>query len=217
MYTLDVPAYHEVTCSIEANNGDADLYLRWDQYPEPETDGQNDCGSYTEDSNETCSVGEKMIPSTLNIAVEAWSAYVGLSITCTSTPTGNETTSSPTSSPTRSPSEDNTPSTKALNFRIADVADENRGVLDIDFDADSIEFEITSGQNGSSGDADLYIKFGSPPTDSDYDCRPYMTGNFEDCVFAGEESKQGSYHYWVRAYDPFQGVDLKVSATVSSS
>src|SRR5690606_29827467 len=30
---------------------------------------------------------------------------------------------------------------------------------------------------GGSGDADLYVRFGSPPTTSAYDCRPYRNGN----------------------------------------
>src|SRR6185295_14564760 len=34
---------------------------------------------------------------------------------------------------------------------------------------------------GGSGDADLYTRFGSRPTLSTYDCRPYKTGNAETC------------------------------------
>jgi len=32
-----------------------------------------------------------------------------------------------------------------------------------------------------SGDVDLYVKKGSQPTTSDYDCRPYRWGNNETC------------------------------------
>src|SRR5690606_36931424 len=38
--------------------------------------------------------------------------------------------------------------------------------------------------SGGSGDADLYVKFGSAPTDSSWDCRPYRYGNSESCTFA---------------------------------
>jgi len=39
------------------------------------------------------------------------------------------------------------------------------------------EFKMT----GSGGDADLYVKVGSAPTASSYDCRPYKTGSNESC------------------------------------
>jgi hypothetical protein len=38
--------------------------------------------------------------------------------------------------------------------------------------------------SGGTGDADMYVKFGSAPTDTVYDCRPYKSGNAESCTFA---------------------------------
>ncbi|MEO7324793.1 MAG: PKD domain-containing protein, partial [Dokdonella sp.] len=35
--------------------------------------------------------------------------------------------------------------------------------------------------SGGTGDADMYVKFGSAPTTSSYDCRPYVSGNAESC------------------------------------
>ncbi|MCV5569570.1 pre-peptidase C-terminal domain-containing protein, partial [Escherichia coli] len=35
--------------------------------------------------------------------------------------------------------------------------------------------------SGGSGDADLYLKAGSKPTTSSWDCRPYRYGNNESC------------------------------------
>ncbi|MEO6171591.1 MAG: M4 family metallopeptidase, partial [Arenimonas sp.] len=37
---------------------------------------------------------------------------------------------------------------------------------------------------GGTGDADMYVKFGSAPTDTVYDCRPYASGNAETCNIA---------------------------------
>ena len=37
----------------------------------------------------------------------------------------------------------------------------------------SLSFKIS----GGSGDADLYVRRGSPPTTSAFDCRPYQPGN----------------------------------------
>jgi serine protease len=40
-------------------------------------------------------------------------------------------------------------------------------------------FEVTM---TGAGDPDLYIRFGSPPTSTAYDCRPYLDGPLESCV-----------------------------------
>jgi len=60
--------------------------------------------------------------------------------------------------------------------------------------------------SGGSGDADLYVKFGSQPTTSSYDCRPYKSGNAETCSFASPSA--GTYYVSLRAYSTFSGVSL---------
>jgi pseudolysin/vibriolysin len=65
--------------------------------------------------------------------------------------------------------------------------------------------------SGGSGDADLYVKFGSAPTTSSYDCRPYKTGNAESCSFT--TPKTGTYYVKVRGYSAFSNVSLKATWT----
>ncbi|MFC4761895.1 M4 family metallopeptidase [Dyella koreensis] len=65
--------------------------------------------------------------------------------------------------------------------------------------------------SGGSGDADLYVKFGSTPTTSSYDCRPYRAGNSESCSFA--TPKTGKYYVQLRGYSSFSGVTLKATWT----
>lgn len=60
--------------------------------------------------------------------------------------------------------------------------------------------------SGGSGDADLYVQFGSQPTDSSYVCRPYLNGNNETCTFASPQA--GTYHVMLRGYTTFSGVSL---------
>lgn len=60
--------------------------------------------------------------------------------------------------------------------------------------------------SGGSGDADLYVKFGSEPTASSYDCRPYVNGSSEQCSFASPST--GTYHVKLRAYQSFSNVQL---------
>jgi vibriolysin len=60
--------------------------------------------------------------------------------------------------------------------------------------------------SGGTGDADLYVKFGSAPTDTVYDCRPYAGGNAETCTFAAPSA--GTYYVRLKAYSTFSGVSL---------
>jgi serine protease len=59
--------------------------------------------------------------------------------------------------------------------------------------------------SGGSGDADMYVSFGSEPTDSSYDCRPYVSGNSESCTGT---SSGGTYYVRVKAYSTFANVTL---------
>src|SRR3546814_10995522 len=60
--------------------------------------------------------------------------------------------------------------------------------------------------SGGSGDADLYVKFGSAPTDSCWDCRPYRSGNNESCRFSSPST--GTYHVRIKGYSAFSGVSI---------
>src|SRR3546814_10322790 len=44
----------------------------------------------------------------------------------------------------------------------------------------------------------MYVKFGSAPTDTVYDCRPFVNGNNEACSFAAPQT--GTYHVRVKAF-----------------
>ncbi|MCA9686273.1 MAG: M4 family metallopeptidase, partial [Myxococcales bacterium] len=63
--------------------------------------------------------------------------------------------------------------------------------------------------SGGSGDADLYVKLGSQPTTSSYDCRPYLNGNEETCEF--NPSQDGNYSVMIRGYTAYSGTTLTVS------
>ena len=60
--------------------------------------------------------------------------------------------------------------------------------------------------SGGTGDADLYVRFGSQPTSTTYDCRPYKSGNAESCTIAAPQA--GTYHVSLHAYSSFSGVSL---------
>lgn len=82
--------------------------------------------------------------------------------------------------------------------------------LDVPSGASNLVFTMS----GGSGDADLYTRFGSAPTTSSYDCRPYLSGNSETCSVSSAQT--GIYHVMIRAYSSFSGVSLTGSYTAGS-
>ena len=77
--------------------------------------------------------------------------------------------------------------------------------FDVPAGATDLEFQMS----GGSGDADLYVRFGSEPTTSSYNCRPYLNGNDETCTFASPST--GTYHVMIRGYQAYSGVSLVAS------
>ncbi len=77
----------------------------------------------------------------------------------------------------------------------------------------SYQIEIPAGASllsvsisGNDSDADLYVRYGSAPTTSRYDCRPYLSSSNESCSFSSPAS--GTWYINVRAYSSFSGVTL---------
>jgi hypothetical protein len=68
--------------------------------------------------------------------------------------------------------------------------------------ASNLQFRTT----GGTGDADLYVRFGSPPTLSTWDCRPYTGGNTETCTFATPSA--GTWHVMLHGYAAYSGLTL---------
>lgn len=74
--------------------------------------------------------------------------------------------------------------------------------LNVTEDSADLQFTLT----GGTGDADLYVKFGSQPSLQDFDCRSYNTGNDERCIF--DPPSAGTYYVTVNAYTDFSNVSL---------
>jgi len=62
---------------------------------------------------------------------------------------------------------------------------------------------------GGAGDADLYVKAGSRPNSSVFDCRPFRGGNGESCSFPNPVA--GIHHVMVTGYRTYSDVSLKAS------
>lgn len=83
--------------------------------------------------------------------------------------------------------------------------------LDVPAGASNLSFVMS----GGSGDADMHVRFGSPPTLTTYDCRPYASGNNETCSIT--PVRAGRYYVLLNAYSTFSGVSLTGSYTSGGS
>ncbi|HWU86541.1 MAG TPA: pre-peptidase C-terminal domain-containing protein [Kofleriaceae bacterium] len=74
--------------------------------------------------------------------------------------------------------------------------------LDVPAGQSTVTFKIS----GGTGDADLYVSYGSKPTLGSWQCRPYLSGNVETCTFTPPSA--GTYWVGLRAYAAYSGVTL---------
>lgn len=183
VFTLDVPAgATDLSFNLSGGAGDADMYVTFGS--EPST-ASYDCRSWATGNTETCTISNVQT-GTYYVKLHAYAAFNGATLT------GSFTEASGGGSGT-SGSLDNL--SAARNEWLHYTFDMPTGMS-------SANFSIT----GGSGDADLYINYGSQPTTSSYDCRPYKSGNEESCDFNNPQS--GTWHISVRAYRAFSGLTL---------
>ncbi|WP_262108234.1 M4 family metallopeptidase [Aeromonas sp. Marseille-Q5825] len=83
------------------------------------------------------------------------------------------------------------------------------GKLNYTIEVPTGKSQLVIASSGGSGDADLYVKFGSEPTSNSYDCRPYKSGNAETCTL--NAPKAGTWHVQLSGFSAFSGVSLKAS------
>ncbi|WP_286961410.1 MULTISPECIES: PPC domain-containing protein [Arsenicicoccus] len=65
--------------------------------------------------------------------------------------------------------------------------------------------------SGGTGDVDLYLKAGSAPTTSSYDCCPYRSGHTETCTVPAPVA--GTHYVGLRGCSAYSGVTLTASYT----
>jgi serine protease len=63
--------------------------------------------------------------------------------------------------------------------------------------------------SGGSGDADLYVRYNNQPTLNQYNCRPYLDGNSEQCTINNPQA--GTWHVGINAYSAFSGLTFSYS------
>ncbi|NZA26669.1 S8 family serine peptidase [Luteimonas sp. SJ-92] len=184
-WTIEVPAgATNLSIAIAGGSGDADLYVRRGSQP---TTSTYDCRPYRNGNNETCTFATPQA-GTYHIMLRGYSAYSGVTLTGSYSGGGGGGNQLQNGVPVTGISG----ASGSTRFWIVDVP-AGRSSLNIAI-------------SGGSGDADLYVRRGSQPTTSAYDCRPYRTGNNESCAFSNPQA--GTWHVMLRGYSAYSGVSL---------
>ncbi|WMS86021.1 S8 family serine peptidase [Pleionea litopenaei] len=186
-YTLVVPAgATNLSFAMNGGSGDADLYVKFGSKP---TTSSYDCRPYRNGNTETCDISNVQA-GTYYVMLRGYSAFSGVSLVA-----NFDEPSSGGGAVGGSASLDNLSGSRRA--------------------WDHYTVEIPAGMSslsvvmsGGSGDADLYVNFGSQPTTSSYDCRPYKNGNSEVCTFTNPSA--GTWHLSIYGYSAYSGVSLDV-------
>lgn len=191
IYTFEVPAgATDVKVVMSGGSGDADLYTQFNAQP---TDSNYECRPYANGNNETCNLTQS--GGTYYVRVKAYSSFANVSLTASYTE-GND----------GGGNGEITPIDDTVNNISVSRRSWQRYTLDLA--AGYSDLNIT--MSGGSGDADLYVTFGSQSTRSSYDCRPYESGNNENCSFSSPQA--GTWYIDIYGYRAASGVTLNVKA-----
>ncbi|MBI3180975.1 MAG: matrixin family metalloprotease [Myxococcales bacterium] len=155
--------------------GDPDLYVRFDSAP---TLSAYDCRPYLTGATERCSLTVPSSRSMAYITVRGYSAG-SYKLVVRYTP--------------GQPGPSGTSRTARYTGTVAQGAQNYHGPLSV---VAGTTFQVVM---SGSGDPDLYVRFGSQPTTSAYDCRPYLDGPAESCLVTVPSGASSAY-LMVRGY-----------------
>ncbi|WP_194869590.1 M57 family metalloprotease [Myxococcus sp. AB025B] len=153
--------------------GDPDLYVRFGAAP---TTSTYDCRPYLNGPSESCSL---TVPAGVTTAYVMVRGYTAATFTLTINYTR--------------PSTGGTPATDTKSGTVASGSVTNFPAYSVV--AGSTFKVVMTG----SGDPDLYVRFGSAPTTTAYNCRPYLTGAAETCELTVPAGQTSAY-VQVRGY-----------------
>ncbi|MDC9512313.1 M20/M25/M40 family metallo-hydrolase [Pseudoalteromonas sp. CST5] len=186
IYTLAVPqSASNLNFITTGGTGDADLYIRYNQAP---TLNDYDCKSTTSSSNERCDINPSS-EGVYYVMVHAWNAIENVSLTGSYNEGG---------------------SIEPINRSITNISVSAGSWQRFSQSLNTQYASLDITMSGGSGDADLYVNFGTPSSDSQYLCRPYKNGNSETCSFSAPQT--GNWYIDLKGYSNASNVTLSINA-----
>ncbi|WP_066960016.1 S8 family peptidase [Microbulbifer sp. Q7] len=186
-YTLEVPAgASNLSFQISGGSGDADLYVRFGSQP---TTSAYDCRPYLNGNSETCSINNVQA-GTYYVMVRAYSSFSGVSLVGSF--------------------DEGSSGGGATGWTESNLSGASGNWQHFTLDVNSGMSSLEVLMSGGSGDGDLYVRYGSQPTTSSYNCRPYRWGNDESCSISNPQA--GTWYISIRGYSAYSGVTLQAEA-----
>ncbi len=186
-YMIVVPAgQDDLEIAISGGTGDCDLYVRKNTEPTTTT---YDYRPYKVGNNETVSV-ENPEAGTWYIMLRGYSAYSDLTLVASYSATVSVVT-------------------LANGVAVTGLGDGAGGEKFYTIDVPAGQTNLQISISGGTGDCDLYVKRGAMPTTTDYDYRPFLSGNEESVSV--ENPTAGTWYIMLRAYSTYSNVTLRAS------
>jgi serine protease len=190
-FVIEVPeGSHELLVQTAGGTGDSDLFIRQGQMP---TTDDYDCASFTFGNQDACLI-EAPAAGEWFILLDAWEAFDGLLLLATYEDEPAQIT----------------PLEADVDLPVAGPAGSMSWFsVDVPENASEVVISIFP-EDGSTGDGDLFVRFGERPlpTSLDWDCRPFEVGSEEECILTDPEA--GTWYVGVHAW-PLSGELTNVS------
>ncbi len=170
-----------VSVNTAGGSGDVDLYVKIGKKP---TRQDYDCRPYENGNQETCIVSVTT-PDSVHISLVAYSDFSGVELVADITKASDN------------------------GFPKTNLSAQQGDWLNYTYRVPTQVSQIEVTTSGGTGDVDLYVRKDSAPTTSDYDCRPYNSGNTERCTLA--VTAGSNIYIGLRAYSFFSGVTLNLN------
>ena len=185
-FTIEVPTgATDIMFNMSGGTGDADMYVKFGSAP---TDSSYDCRPYESGNTEACTITSA--GGTYHVRLKAYSNFTGVSLTASFTAAN---------------------SLEPISVSATDIAVSAGAWKNYTYTMPAGYSSLVISISGGTGDADLYVRFGSKSTTSAYDCRPYKTGNNETCTFNNPSA--GVWYMDLNGYATAAGITLNLNAT----
>jgi len=187
-YTLSVPSGATgLKFSMSGGTGDGDMYVKFGSAP---TSTTYDCRPYLSGNAETCNITTAQA-GTYYVKIYGYSAPSGVSLVGSFTPPsgGNALTNA----------------VESAQYSGA-TGSWTCWTLSVPSGKTSVVF-AQAGKTGTTGDADLYVRYNAAPTSTTYNCRPYLGGNNESCTISNPTA--GTWYACSYGYSAYTAVTMK--------
>ncbi len=192
-YKIAVPSGQtQLEIKIWGGSGDCDLYVKRGAQP---TSSSYDYRPYLNGNNETVTVSNPAAGDWY-VGLNGYAAYSGMSLQATYTGGGG-----------------GGGGVTVLSNGVAVT-----GLSGAQGSEAFYKIAVPSGQTqleikiwGGSGDCDLYVKYGSQPSTTSYDYRPYLSGNNETVTVSNPAG--GDWYVMLRGYAAYSGMSLQATYT----